>query len=164
MQATTTRPQTRARPPRPSFKGIGCAVRYLTNYGRQALLPYVFLIIATLSQLAVPNLVGNVIDAVTSGYIANQVLDALANIPAAFVSQALPKILALTGLDTSLTVDQLRVQLEADINNAPRLLINALIFIIIFAALRGIFSFLQSYLGENNYQAVAYYIRNDLYE
>ena len=163
MQATTTRPQTRARGPRPSFKGIGRAVRYLTNYGRQALLPYVFLIIATLSQLAVPNLVGNVIDAVTSGYIANQVLDALANIPAGFVSQSLPKILELTGLDTSLTVDQLRVQLEADINSAPQLLINALIFIVIFAALRGIFSFLQAYWGEKNSQAVAYDIRNELY-
>jgi ATP-binding cassette, subfamily B, multidrug efflux pump len=163
MQATTTRPQTRARGPRPSFKGIGRAIRYLTNYGRQALLPYVFLIIATLSQLAVPNLVGNVIDAVTSGYIANQVLDALANIPAAFVGQALPKILELTRLDTSLTVDQLRVQLEVDINSAPRLLINALILIVIFAALRGIFSFLQAYWGEKNSQAVAYDIRNELY-
>src|SRR5687767_12656143 len=163
MQATTTRPQTRARGPRPSFKGIGRAVRYLTNYGRQALLPYVFLIIATLSQLAVPNLLSNVIDAVTSGYIANQVLYALANIPAGFVSQALAKILELTGLDTSLTVDQLRVQLEADINSAPQLLINALIFIIIFAALRGIFSFLQAYWGEKNSQAVAYDIRNELY-
>ena len=79
MQATTSRPNARTRGrggQRPSFKGIGRAVRYLTNYGRQALLPYVFLIIATLSQLAVPHLVRNVIDAVTSGYIANQVLDA----------------------------------------------------------------------------------------
>ena len=168
MQATTPRPNARANMrgrggPRPSFKGIGRAVRYLTSYGGQALLPYVFLIIATLSQLVVPHLVRNVIDAVTSGYIANQVLDALANIPAAFVGQALPKILELTGLDTSLTVDQLRVQLEADINNAPRTLINALILIVIFAALRGIFSFLQAYWGEKNSQAVAYDIRNELY-
>jgi ATP-binding cassette, subfamily B, multidrug efflux pump len=163
MQATTTRPQTRARGPRPSFKGIGRAVRYLTNYGRQALLPYIFLIIATLSQLAVPHLVRNVIDAVTSGYIANQVLDALAKIPAGFVGQALPKILELTGLDASLTLDQLKVQLEADINNAPQTLINALIFIVIFAALRGIFSFLQAFWGEKNSQAVAYDIRNELY-
>jgi len=168
MQATTPRPNARANMrgrggPRPSFKGIGRAVRYLTHYGRQALLPYIFLIIATLSQLVVPHLVRNVIDAVTSGYIANQVLDALAKIPAAFVSQALPKILELTGLDTSLTVDQLKVQLEADINNAPRTLISALIFIVIFAALRGIFSFLQAYWGEKNSQAVAYDIRNELY-
>src|SRR6185503_18707407 len=127
-----TRPQTRGRGQRPSFKGIGRAIRYLTKYGRQALLPYVFLIIATLSQLAVPRLIRNVIDAVTSGYIANQVLDALAKIPAAFVSQALPKILELTGLDSTLTVDQLKVRLEADINNVPQILINALIFIVIF--------------------------------
>ena len=60
-------------------------------------------------------------------------------------------------------VDQLRVQLEADINSAPQLLINALILIIIFAALRGIFSFLQAYWGEKNSQAVAYDIRNELY-
>ncbi|MDQ3006758.1 MAG: ABC transporter ATP-binding protein/permease, partial [Chloroflexota bacterium] len=55
------------------------------------------------------------------------------------------------------------VQLEADINNAPQLLINALILIVIFAALRGIFSFLQAYWGEKNSQAVAYDIRNELY-
>src|SRR6185503_4669442 len=94
MQATTSRTNARTRGgPRPSFKGIGRAVQYLTHYGRQALLPYLFLIIATLSQLAVPHLVRNVIDAVTSGYIANQVAGALDKIPAAFVSQALPKIL-----------------------------------------------------------------------
>ena len=165
MQATTTsRPNARGRGgPRASFRGIGRAVRYLTNYGHQALLPYVFLIIATLSQLAVPRMIRNVIDAVTSGYIANQVLDALDKIPAAFVSQALPKILELTGLDTSLTLDQLKAQLEADINNAPQTLINALIFIIIFAALRGLFAFLQAFWAEKNSQAVAYDIRNELY-
>ena len=68
MQATTSRPNARANTrggPRPSFKGIGRAIRYLTNSKRQAALPYVFLIIATLSQLAVPRLIRNVIDAVT---------------------------------------------------------------------------------------------------
>src|SRR6185369_2467141 len=111
MQATTSRPNARANMrgrggPRPSFKGIGRSIRYLMNYKRQAALPYIFLIIATLSQLAVPHLVRNVIDAVTSGYIGNQVLAALDKIPAAFVSQALPKILELTGMDKSLTLDQ----------------------------------------------------------
>ncbi len=43
---------SRGRQQRSSFKGIGRAVRYLTHYGRQAALPYIFLIIATLSQLA----------------------------------------------------------------------------------------------------------------
>ena len=163
MQATMTRPQTRGRGQRPSFKGIGRAIRYLTKYGRQALLPYIYLVIATLSQLAVPRMIRNVIDAVTSGYIADQILKALDQIPAQFVGAALPKILAATGKPASLTLDQLKVQLEADLNNAPQALLYALIAIIIFAALRGIFAFLQAFWAEKNSQAVAYDLRNDLY-
>ena len=166
MQATISRPNARARGrggQRPSFRGIGRAVRYLTRYGRQAALPYIFLIIATLSQLAVPRMIRNVIDAVTSGYIADQILGALDKIPAAFMSQALPKILEATGKDASLTLDQLKVQLDADISSAPQTLINALIFIVIFAVLRGVFSFLQAYWAEKNSQSVAYDIRNELY-
>jgi ATP-binding cassette subfamily B protein len=166
MQATISRPNARAGGrggQRTSFKGIGRAVRYLTHYKRQALLPYIFLIIATLSQLAVPHMVRNIIDAVTSGYVASQVQGALDKIPSAFMSQALPKILAAIGKSPSLTLDQLKVQLEADVNNAPRTLINALILIIIFAALRGLFAFLQAYWAEKNSQAVAYDLRNDLY-
>ena len=164
MQATASRPMSRGRGgQRPSFKGIGRAIRYLTNYKRQAALPYVFLIIATLSQLAVPRLIRNVIDAVTSGYIADQVLSALDKIPANFMGAALPKILELTGRPSSLTLDQLKVQLETDLTNAPRALIMAIIFIVVFAALRGLFSFLQAFWAEKNSQAVAYDLRNDLY-
>ena len=165
MQATASRPMSRGRQgrQRSSFKGIGRAIRYLTRYGRQAALPYIFLIIATLSQLAVPRLVRSIIDAVTSGYIADQVLKALDKIPAQFVSAALPKILELTGKSSSLTLDQLKIQLNADINNAPRALIIALISIIFFAALRGLFAFLQAYWAEKNSQSVAYDLRNDLY-
>ena len=163
MQATLTRPQTRERRQRPSFKGIGRAVRYLTRYGRQAALPYIFLIIATLSQLAVPRMIRNVIDAVTSGYVADQVLKGIDQIPANFVSAALPMILEATGKDPSLTLDQLKVQLEADITNAPQALIYALVAIIVFATLRGLFAFLQAFWAEKNSQAVAYDLRNDLY-
>jgi ATP-binding cassette, subfamily B, multidrug efflux pump len=163
MQATFTRPQTRDRRQRSSFKGIGRAVRYLTRYGRQAALPYIFLIIATLSQLAVPRMIRNVIDAVTSGYVADQILNALDQIPANLASAALPKILEATGKDASLTLDQLKVQLEADLTNAPQALIYALVAIIVFATLRGLFSFLQAFWAEKNSQAVAYDLRNDLY-
>ena len=158
MQATLTRSQTRARRERPSFKGIGRAVRYLMNYKRQALLPYLFLIIATLSQLAVPRMVRNVIDAVTSGYLADQLLPVLDQFPA-----ALPQILDATGRDASLTLDQLKVQLEADSANAPQALTYALIAIVVFAVLRGVFSFLQAFWAEKNSQSVAYDLRNDLY-
>lgn len=148
----------------PKTRGsLGRAIRYLMNYRRQAALPYLFLIIATLSQLAVPRMVRNVIDAVTEGYIADQVLQALDKIPASFIGQALPQILEATGKDSSLTLDQLKVQLEADVANAPQALITAIVAIILFATLRGFFAFLQAYWAEKNSQAVAYDMRNDLY-
>jgi ATP-binding cassette, subfamily B, multidrug efflux pump len=163
MQATLTRPQARNRGQRSSFKGLGRALKYLTKYKSQALLPYVFLIIATLSQLAVPRMVRNVIDAVTSGYVADQILKGIDRIPANLVGTALPKILEMTGRPTSLTLDQLKVQLQADLTNAPQALLIAIISIIVFAVLRGLFSFLQAYWAEKNSQSVAYDLRNDLY-
>ena len=163
MQATLARPQARERRQRPSFRGIGRAIRYLMNYKRQAALPYIFLIIATLAQLAVPRMIRNVIDAVTSGYLADQLLEALDQIPAELLGAALPRLLEAAGRDASLTLDQFRATLEADVSSAPQTLINALILIVIFAALRGVFSFLQAYWAEKNSQAVAYDIRNELY-
>src|SRR6266496_3673621 len=123
MQTTMSRPNARANRrggQRPSFKSIGRAIRYLVNYKRQAALPYIFLLIATISQLAVPHLVRNIIDAVTSGYIADQISQALDKIPPQFVSTALPKILQATGRSSPLTLDQLNAPSAADINNAPR--------------------------------------------
>ncbi|MDP1713144.1 MAG: ABC transporter ATP-binding protein [Anaerolineales bacterium] len=163
MQATMTQPQTRAKRQRTSFKGIGRAIKYLTHYGRQAVLPYIFLVIATLSQLAVPRMIRNVIDAVTSGFLADQVLQALENIPAQFVSAALPKILEALKYDPAVTLEQLKVTLEADLYNAPRALVTALVAIVVFALLRGLFSFLQAFWAEKNSQSVAYDLRNDLY-
>ena len=148
---------------RKSNGGMKRAIQYLTHYGREAALPYVFLIIATLSQLAVPRMIRNVIDAVTSGYLADQVLGALDQIPAGVVGAALPRILEATGMPSNLTLEQLRVQLEADLGNAPQALMIALVAIIGFAVLRGLFSFLQAFWAEKNSQAVAYDLRNDLY-
>jgi ATP-binding cassette subfamily B protein len=108
-------------------------------------------------------MIRDVIDAVTSGYVADQILGALDQIPANFVGVALPKILEATGRPASLTLEQLRVQLEADITNTPRALVTALVAILVFALLRGIFAFLQAYWAEKNSQSVAYDLRNDLY-
>ena len=164
MQASMSRPTSRRRGERhKSSGGMKRAVQYLTRYGREAALPYVFLIIATLSQLAVPRLIRSVIDAVTSGYISDQILGALDKIPAQFVSAALPKILEATGKPSNLTLEQLKVQLAADLANAPRALVTALVAIAIFALLRGVFAFLQAYWAEKNSQSVAYDMRNDLY-
>lgn len=164
MQATQFRRATQRRTQNPQARGaIGRAIRYLFRYKWNAALPYLFLIVATLSQLAVPRMVRNIIDAVTSGYIADQMLQAIDKIPAQFISAALPQILEATGKDSSLTLEQLKAALEADVSHAPQTLINAILFIVLFSVLRGVFAFLQAYWAEKNSQAVAYDLRNDLY-
>jgi ATP-binding cassette subfamily B multidrug efflux pump len=164
MQAAMSRPMSRGGGQRPSGTGsVGRAVKYLTHYGREAALPYIFLIIATLAQLAVPSMIRRIIDAVTSGYVADQVLQALDKVPAGFMGQALPKILAALNYPASWTKDQLTAQLTANKISAPQALIWAIVAIVIFAALRGIFAFLQAFWAEKNSQSVAYDLRNDLY-
>ncbi|MBI1792565.1 MAG: ABC transporter ATP-binding protein [Chloroflexi bacterium] len=153
--------------PRPSMAQqrniIGRAAGYLWRYRWQAALPYIFLLVATLSQLAVPRLVRSIIDAVTKGVIATTVLDALNKIPAVFMSQALPKILGFLNYPAATTSDQLVAQLNADKVSAPNDLVRAALLIVGFAALRGLFAFLQAFWAEKNSQSVAYDLRNDLY-
>ena len=50
------------------------AIRYLGRYRREATLAYAALIVATLSQLMVPQLIQRILDTVTHGYLAHQVL------------------------------------------------------------------------------------------
>ncbi len=150
-------------PAGPKNKGLQRAIRYLGRYRRQAILPYLFLIVATLSQLAVPRLVRNIIDAVTEGVIAGQVLSKLDEIPAQFMSAALPKILDFLKLPVDWTKNQLALELTARRDNAPQALIVAGIAIVVFAMLRGLFAFLQAYWAEKNSQAVAFDLRNDLF-
>lgn len=54
------------RPARPNYAGLKRAIVYLTRYKYTAVLPYLFLLIATLSQLAVPRLVGQIIDTIST--------------------------------------------------------------------------------------------------
>ncbi len=166
MQATLSRPISASGGPqrRPSgARSVLRAVQYLTRYKSKAALPYVFLIIATLAQLAVPAMIRRIIDAVTSGYLAGQVLGALHQIPAQFVPAALPRILAALGYPAAWTAEQLTAKLNANAAGAPGALLSALIAVLIFAVLRGIFAFLQAFWAEKNSQAVAYDLRNDLY-
>ncbi len=164
MQATATRPMARQGAKRPSgTRSIGRSIRYLGRNRTQAALPYLFLVIATLAQLAVPSMVRKIIDAVSSGYVADQVLQALTQIPAQFMSVALPKILNALNYPASWTQEQLVSQLNANKIDAPQALIWAIVAIVIFAALRGVFAFLQAFWGEKNSQTVAYDLRNDLY-
>ncbi len=164
MQSTISRPMSRPAGGRPSGTGsVGRAARYLTRYERQAALPYIFLIIATLAQLAVPTMIRRILDAVTSGYVADQVLQALNKIPPQFMGAALPKILAALHYPATWTQAQLVAQLDANKAAAPSTLLWAVAAIVAFAAVRGVFAFLQTFWAEKNSQAVAYDLRNDLY-
>lgn len=109
---------------------IGRALKYLTRYRSQAILPYIFLLIATLSQLAVPRMVRNVIDAVTNSVISKTMLDQIAKIPALFVTQALPKILEFLKLPADWSLDQVTQHLQQKVDNAPNDILVAGILIV----------------------------------
>jgi ATP-binding cassette subfamily B protein len=142
---------------------VGRVGRYLLRYRGQALLPYAFLVVATFSQLAVPRLVRNVIDAVTNGVIAKTLLERLPAIPSSFIGQALPQILSFLNLPADWSLDQLTAHLQSTRDGAPNAMLTAGIMIVVFAALRGVFAFLQTYWAEKNSQNVAFELRNDLY-
>jgi ATP-binding cassette subfamily B protein len=102
----------------------GALRRTLVYLGRQrgtTIAAYGALLLATLAQLAVPQLVQNMIDAITTGT----------------------------------TV--------ADRAIAEQLLINAALLIVLFAAMRGIFSFVQAFMAEKTSQGLAFDLRNAIF-
>jgi len=131
----------------PNNGGLARAIRYLGKHRRSAVIAYGALLVATLAQLAVPQLVQNMIDAVTNGTIANAVLQA----------PAIAQGMIAGRLNT--TVDQLRQNQV----NAESLLINAAIFIVAFAIMRGLFSFVQAFMAEKTSQGVAFDFRNEIF-
>jgi ATP-binding cassette subfamily B multidrug efflux pump len=144
------RSQKAARP-RMSFAGLGRAIRYLGHYKNLAVPAYLFLLVATGSILMVPQMVQNIIDSVTNGYIAHQ----LSLIPAAFQTTVLPQALKQLGW----TMDQY----NQNLNSAETAIITAGLLIVGFAVASGLFAYGQTYMSERTSQSVAFDFRNDLY-
>lgn len=132
-------------------KTLSRAIQYLARYRWQAIVPYIFLIIATLAQLMVPRMLGNIIDAIIQGTLANRLVPLLDSIPGGMLDQILAGI--------GITEEQLLYSYE----NAERILITSAIAILIFAVVRGVFAFLQTFTAERNSQSVAFDMRNDLF-
>ncbi|MBW7885955.1 MAG: ABC transporter ATP-binding protein [Caldilineaceae bacterium] len=132
---------------RSSFRQLGRAIRYLGHYRGVALLAYAALIISTGAQLMVPQLVQNILDAVTRGMMAAQLAQAPAATQAALLSRA-----GLSAADLS----QILANPEAP-------LYWAIVLILIFAVARGLFSFAQAYMSEKAGQNVAFDFRNELF-
>jgi ATP-binding cassette subfamily B protein len=147
----------------PDNKGLQRAAAYLWRYRNQAILPYLFLIVATLAQLAVPNMIRRIIDAVTNGFVARQVLDGLGQIPAQFVGVALPQILSALNFPADWSLEQLTAEMTTRRDGAPNAILFAGLAIVGFSVVRGLFSFLQAYWAEKNSQALAFDLRNDLF-
>jgi ATP-binding cassette, subfamily B, multidrug efflux pump len=133
--------------PKADFSALRRAFKYLGHYRPIMAVAYGALFVATLAQLAVPTLVGSIIDWVTNGVIAAR----LAQAPA----QVLPAILQQVGWTPE--------QFASYRDNAESGLIAAGIAIVGFAIVRGLFTFLHAYNAEKLSQSMAFDLRNDLF-
>ncbi|MBX3066177.1 MAG: ABC transporter ATP-binding protein [Anaerolineae bacterium] len=133
---------------RPKGKGgLGRAIRYLGKQRRIVTIAYGALVIATLAQLAVPQLTQNMIDAVLNTTIANTVL------------QLPPLVQGFAAGQVGLSIDTLKSYQV----NGEQWLIMAAIGIAVFAIIRGLFSFVQAYMAEQTSQGAAFDFRNEIF-
>lgn len=127
--------------------GLRRAIRYLGNQQRTTVIAYGALVIATLAQLAVPELIQRMINTITEGVIANTV----------FRLPTFAQEFAAT--QAGFAVDDLRI-VQA---NAESWLLQAALVIIVFAATRGIFAFIQTFMAEQTSQGIAFDMRNQIF-
>jgi ATP-binding cassette subfamily B multidrug efflux pump len=133
--------------PRQGMGDLGRAIRYLGRYRRIALAAYGALLISVTAQLAVPQLVQRILDAITNGMTAQKI----AAVPAALQPQALAAL--------GWTPEQLAVYTRG----AETALITTGMLIVAFAAMRAFFAFSQNYMSERVSQSVAFDFRNELF-
>jgi ATP-binding cassette subfamily B protein len=120
MSAVMTGPPAR----RVNNTALRRAIGYLGNQRKAVIIAYGALIVATLAQLVVPLLVQNMINTVVNGVAANNVL-------------GLPQQAAQTaaaGMGKTLE------ELTSTANNAERLILNAVLLILLFSVIRGVFA------------------------
>jgi ATP-binding cassette subfamily B protein len=133
--------------PKPNFAALRRAIAYNLRYRRIMLIAFGSLMVATLAQLAVPTLVRRLIDAIINGVVASTVL----KLPAQFQPLAEERLGLTHG------------QIVANSANAESILITSAFVIVLFAVVRGLFAFAQSYNAERLSQSVAFDLRNDLF-
>ena len=131
-----------------SMKDLGLAMRYLGRYKVTTSLAYAALFISIGAQLVVPQLVQNVLDAVTNSVFARQILD-LPETARAEALEALP-----------LSVEELTEQAVG----AEGPIYWAMVFIVVFSLARGLFAFAQAFLAQKVSQDLAFDFRNELFE
>lgn len=133
---------------RPNSKALGRGIKYIGRYPRVMAIAVLSLIIATAAQLAVPQLVQNIIDTIITNATNKAVLD----LPAEIQSVAAERL----ALDLS--------AISIDVENAPRAIVMAGLIVVAFAIARGLFTFAQTFLSQTLSQNIAFELRNDLFE
>ena len=142
------RQNRRSRRGQPRQRGsMGRAIRYLGRYSKLTGMAVIALIIATSAQLAVPQLVQNIIDTIINNAVNKAILD----IPAQFQEVAAQQL----GLDLTAA--------QTELDGASGALLSAGLIVVLFAATRGLFTFAQTYWTQSLSQNIAFELRNDLY-
>ena len=132
---------------RSNLSSLGRALGYLTKYPRLTIGATVALVIATAAQLAVPQLLQQIIDAIVSSATNMGILNLPANVQAIAAQQL--------GLDLSVV--------ESELDGAPRVIITAGVIIVLFAIARGLFAFGQNFLSQALSENIAFDLRNDIF-
>ena len=132
---------------RPNLASLGRSLRYLSRYPRLAVGATLSLIIATAAQLVVPQLVQRIIDTIVTNATNQGILSLPANIQAIAAEQL--------GLDLT--------SAQAQLDNAPSVLITATLIIVLFAVARGVFAFGQNFMSQALSENIAFDLRNDLF-
>jgi len=148
MQLVSRKPRhSELKEQRPGMAALGRALRYLAAYPKLTAGAALALIIATAAQLLVPQLLQQIIDTIVNSATNQGILNLPSNIQA-IAAQRL-------GLDLT--------SAQAELDAAPRTLINAGLLIVVFAAARGIFAFGQNYMSQALSENIAFDLRNDIF-
>lgn len=142
MQLANHRPQGEM-----SRRALSRALRYVRRYPRVALMAALSLLVATAAQLAVPQLIENIIDTI----VTNAANRAMLELPSQVQEVAAQRL----GLELE--------RIALDLENAPRAILIAGLTVVVFAVARGGFTFAQMYMSQVLSQNIAFELRNDLF-
>lgn len=130
------------------LKSLRQALAYSLRYRRFLILAVGGMLIGTSAQLAVPQFIQNILDAITRTLAARDVVA----LPAARQAAA--------AAEMGYGLPELRAALESPL----QVLLNAALLILLFAIARGFFAFGQTFMSEKLGQYAAFDLRNELFE
>lgn len=136
---------------------------HLWHYKNTAFMAYGALIIATLAQLGVPQLLQNAITSIVNGFLAQSILKISDTKVLGISPQDIAIQTYITQQHLTMTVPQERAQMISNAANGQSAIISASLVIVAFAAVLGVFSFLATYMAEKSSQGVAFDLRNELF-